>query len=719
MKLPKLPNTRALQSISKVSFGALNEKSSSRDGQIKNMLDITGAELPFLSVRGCRSRFIPGDTDVKLKGFGFDGGIPYIVTNKDGVSRFYYNGALKGEWADTKGDRKTFCTVGRYIVIYPDAVYYKKEDTAGIEEYKKTYDCETAYECDVCYVAKNDNGEYLIDTSTGSGLRASLPIGDEESVRYGDAFQNQVNTAAGDEEIFGKVFFPGDVINLYSEFDGVIQPKRSGLAFDYPLTVTAVKPSEGTFYENFETDITMICERDTTVYHFNRVKRGIPKGYLEEFGAVSSSFEVKYLADLADNPDEILLVCEYASGIQFTDGWYLFKTEEYFGQGICQSGVCQITPCVFGCPLALSVRSLGVYKRDGRLEFCVCVNKSDFPGIDDNVYLSERILLSDVTNTAVYVANKVPSLDMACSRDGRIFGICQNTLYSCAIGDIFSWYRYEGLASDSYALEIPGKGQFTAIVPYDSTICLFKNDRVIKLYGSLPSEFTTREVLLDGVKQGCASTVCVINGTLYYVGDRGVFIYTGHLPTLISDVLGAKFKDNMCAARDGESYYLDCENALYVYDTVLCGWYKQKSIDFTGYAFDGTDVYFLSDCCITASNEKAMLQGFDQDSELSIYKVCEQNTGGSIEFGDFYLDTFNKKRVSRILLRIEAEDGCEIDVSVSYDGKDFERAYSGNFGKMRGVRTIPITPQRCDRFALKITGSTFFRLEGISICLRV
>ena len=83
------------------------------------------------------------------------------------------------------------------------------------------------------------------------------------------------------------------------------------------------------------------------------------------------------------------------------------------------------------------------------------------------------------------------------------------------------------------------------------------------------------------------------------------------------------------------------------------------------------------------------------------------------EFGDFTDGSLNRKAMSKLQLRMELEDGASVQISVQYDGGEWETLWYITQGKKRSIQ-IPIVPRRCDHYRLKIAGTGMWRLYAMA-----
>lgn len=113
MKLPQLPYADGIQQAQQTEFGGLNHTLGAGDGELYDMVNLTGDYYPMLASRRKRMRYRTLEAPGGL--FAWD---KLAWVDGDG---FYYAGERKGTVAP---GQKTFAALGAYIVIFPDKAYY-------------------------------------------------------------------------------------------------------------------------------------------------------------------------------------------------------------------------------------------------------------------------------------------------------------------------------------------------------------------------------------------------------------------------------------------------------------------------------------------------------------------------------------------------------------------------------------------------------------------
>ena len=134
----------------------------------------------------------------------------------------------------------------------------------------------------------------------------------------------------------------------------------------------------------------------------------------------------------------------------------------------------------------------------------------------DKLYFYENVFKLDGSEgTTEYtesgnltVRRTVPDLNYLCENENRLWGCDGRTIYASKLGDPFNWNVYEGLDTDSYAVDTGSAGDFTGCVSFLGYPVFFKEDHIYKVYGSLPSNFEVMGSATLGV-QGAAELATV------------------------------------------------------------------------------------------------------------------------------------------------------------------------------------------------------------------
>ena len=163
---------------------------------------------------------------------------------------------------------------------------------------------------------------------------------------------------------------------------------------------------------------------------------------------------------------------------------------------------------------------------------------NDFIVVEGVVSYSE-ITIDSVNrfHAGITIERLVPDMDYVVCSANRLWG-CKsgtvddknvNEIYVSALGDAKNWNRFDGIASDSYAVSIGEAGDFTGAAVLSGTPVFFKERCAVKIYGNAPSNYETVTVSLDGVERGSSFSTVSVDGILLYKSRRGIFAYSGVL----------------------------------------------------------------------------------------------------------------------------------------------------------------------------------------------
>lgn len=303
----------------------------------------------------------------------------------------------------------------------------------------------------------------------------------------------------------------------------------------------------------------------------------------------------------------------------------------------------------------------------------------------------------------VKVTRKIPAFDYICESNNRLWGVSneEKTIFASALGDPTNFYAYRGVATDSYALPVATAGDFTGCCKLSSSVLFWKEQVLHKVLGSYPAEYVMYTYEMEGVRAGCEKSMTIINDALFYVGLHGVFTYAGGTPADISQVFGEHLLTEGVGGTDGEKYYLSVldngKEALYVFSPNDGVWLREDSFRFTDIARDGEDVYLLRR---------------DGSVWLADSREPDPQIEWSLEYKPFYETIEGRKRVSRLLIRMEMPRGAWFRVETSTDDEPWQEA-----GLIKGPRadTVPlqIQPRRGDQYKVRLRGHGPCVIKGV------
>lgn len=334
----------------------------------------------------------------------------------------------------------------------------------------------------------------------------------------------------------------------------------------------------------------------------------------------------------------------------------------------------------------------------------------------DKMYFYEYIFTLDgsegttpYTETgSLKVERTVPDLLYLCENENRLWGCDGTTIYASKLGDIFNWNVYEGLATDSYAVDTGSAGTFTGCISFLGYPIFFKEDHIYKVYGSRPDNYEIMSSATLGVAKGGDRSLAIAGEMLFYLSSAGYMAYSGGIPQPVGSAFGMEKHKKAVGGSDGLKYYVSAEDAggvkrLYVYDTQKRMWHiedETAAMDFC--RWDGT-TYLLA--------ENGKIWTVDRDEGENE----EEDFDWFAEFGDITDDDPNKKGVSKFQIRLELEDGASCQLKARFDSVgDWIPAGEELTADVKRSYYLAIVPHRADHYRLRLEGHGGCRVYSIA-----
>lgn len=398
--------------------------------------------------------------------------------------------------------------------------------------------------------------------------------------------------------------------------------------------------------------------------------------YSGEFGSLESSWEGTSLTFTNGQlyGDEVDANCIEAAGVDWSD---------YFnpGDAVTISG-CTVHPENNKTPIIREISG-------------------------DKLYFYEYTFVLDGEGITPYtetgtlsIKRTVPDLKYICENENRLWGCDDTTIYASKLGDIFNWNVYDGLDTDSYAVDTGSAGIFTACVSYLGYPIFFKEDHIYKVYGSLPSNFEVMGSATLGVAEGSSKSLAIAGEILFYLSRSGIMAYSGGIPQPVSENFGVERFKNAAAGSDGMKYYVSMESdgyKLYVYDVQKGLWHIEDGTHATHFAMYDGNIYFLND------EGEIWISGNIQDPPEGT--TLEPSVEWMAEFTDYTDDDPYKKGIAKILVRVELDAGATMDTYMKFDSQDWIKVNGTLTTNVKRSYYLPIIPRRADHYRIKFQGT--------------
>jgi hypothetical protein len=312
---------------------------------------------------------------------------------------------------------------------------------------------------------------------------------------------------------------------------------------------------------------------------------------------------------------------------------------------------------------------------------------------------------------AVTIARRVPDMDFVFCHENRLWGCRGDTIYCSKLGDIYNWNVFDGIASDSWSVETGTPGDFTAAASYGGCARFFKEHAIITVYGDYPGEYALQTQEQLGVAAGSGRSLAAINAHLFYLSPLGPCAYGGSSPQLIAEDFGVTRYRNGIGGTDGRKWFLRMTDEhgaghLFVFDTGRNMWVREDALDVIDFAWCSGDIY-------AQTADAIWILGRPLNAPADA--VEEEPVKWWAEFGDIASRSPNKKRVTKVQLRLEMEDKCAARVWMKYDSEADWRKAAELTARRKRSAVIPVIPRRLDHFQLRIEGQGDCRISSLAI----
>lgn len=668
--LPKLPNANKLTKSYQVDFRGLNHTVGAADSEIYDMKNLTSDHYPVLSPRGKRKVIRTLEEPSAMLCYGEH--MAWIDR-----TNFYYDGEIYG--TVTAGE-KTMAVLTDRIIIMPDKKYFDIRTAEAKGQYETLSALKAA-------VTNPDMGDvYIVGTQEPAVGYLMLyywngtefaylgrTFGNvEESYtalvtfpRYGKLYdaKAEANTIQSTNVDWSDFFRAGDAVTIRG---CTRQPKNNKTA-----VIREIDGNKMYFYENVFTLDAYRYTHVTTKFLERTDDHGIPKYYY--FYA-----ENKWLKFTLDNMEGVSTI-EGFTGFEAghkivyqkvfdNKKWELCSSENYF-MVIPTTEVTDVPP-------------------------------------DADILDFIKIGADTEEQNAITITREMPDMDFIFTAGNRLWGAKGDTIYGSKLGDPLNFNVFDGLATDSYSVDLGTPGDATAGIEYNGYPIFFKEDGIFKLYGDYPQNFQMYATMKQGVRKGCGKSLVIAGDILYYVSRYGVMAYSGGVPTWIGEPIGKQILKAV-AAGGGQKYYLSAYDGevwdLYVYDANRGMWHREDDLHLMDAGYNGAVIGLSAEGRILA-----LSPGYEGSG------TEEEAVPWMVEFADMVFGSPNRKGIGKMQFRFGFEEPGEVVISVKYDSGEWEQVMTVS-GRTKESRVIPLIPRRCDHFKIRLESRNRVNIYGMTV----
>lgn len=339
------------------------------------------------------------------------------------------------------------------------------------------------------------------------------------------------------------------------------------------------------------------------------------------------------------------------------------------------------------------------------------------------------------------IRRAVPDLNYVCLDKNRLWGCIYsegadgtiiNEIYASKLGDPKNWNQFQGISTDSYRLSVGAPGLWTGCISFQGNPVFFKDNVIIKIYGSMPSNYQMSQTDARGVQYGSSRSLAIVDELLFYKSNADICAYDGSYPVSVSDALGRETKYyNAVGGGFLGKYRVSMQDYMgkyihFIYDTQRRIWSKEDELELKQItASESGDVYGT---VYGASDHKIYALGSSDKDEFAgmTGTMAQLNRPTSEEWVNWWAETGDQgyeypdfKYVSKIVLRAYVPHKSEIKVLISYDDRKYEQVaiLRGNSDVMS--QTMSIIPYRCDHYRIRFEGHGDVRIYSMTTSLEI
>ena len=655
MRLPYVTPSNARRKHQTMRFAGVNYGDGVADGELENSRNVTSERFPCLSPRAGRSR--EGEHESATAVYYKNG--QFVVNGTE----LLYNGEVI---ANVTEGKKQFASVNTKVVIFPDKIMYDTA-TGVVRRLSAVYTAQpSAAEFTDKKTITVHQGAYH-DVVVGRGNIGGAVSNDDLTMRPNDKFVHYtkmtLNTETGEWSLVGQKTTV--IANIRKE-------TLEGGYTDHEVTKSYVQV--GTIFTK-ATDVStgaVLVDLDPAKQFAVVTKK---YAYAPTYPATSSrpgyTKSPKYGFDYEIHEIQ---------GESY-DAFAGFEALGFLVGDTVEIGGCVTKAANNG---AYTIRGLATTTDDqGNTLYQIL--------FDDEVFSQTGVEIEGMLS----ITRKTPNLSVICESNNRLWGAEGNTIFASALGDPTNFYTYDGLDTDSYAVGVASEGVFTGCCGFGNSVLFWKEDKLHKILGAYPSQYTMYEYNVPGVKRGSENSLVNVNEVIYYHGREGVYRYSGGSPELISENFGLRRFQEAAAGAEGDRYYISMQDVaskewgLWVYDILRGIWMQEDESQGMDFAYNEGKLYYIS------GDGGLMCVNPEESDEAVAWSATTTRMDEVVHERKYY---------PKLNIRLDLPVGSTFVVEVSQDDGAFRQigTFEGTTGK---TVILPILLPRCDNFRIRMSGS--------------
>ena len=306
--------------------------------------------------------------------------------------------------------------------------------------------------------------------------------------------------------------------------------------------------------------------------------------------------------------------------------------------------------------------------------------------------------------SGITISRNSQTFDFVCEHDNRLWACssANHEIYASKLGDPTNWNCYEGISTDSYTVSVGSDGDFTGCCSHMGYVLFFKERCIHMMYGSKPSNYQLNVKEMPGVREGCGSSLCVVNETLYYAGRDGIYSFDGAFPKKISEGILGAITEAVSSQQDA-LLYMSClkdgARTVLVYNPEYKTWHEEDDTEFQYAVYGGGKLWYID-----ANDALRTITGSDPEK-----------IHWFLESGDLQESSMEHKYISGTKFNFQLDAGAEANIYLRFDDDPLWHRKGTVHAIKPTTYTIPIVSERCQFFRWRIEGKGGMKLLAMGI----
>lgn len=711
MKLPNLPYGDQRMKQAMLAFGGVDYTPGAQSGQWEDTENVSCREYPALVPRESREATDPREGKTATG----DVTALYVYDQLAMVigTGFYYGDDPAPKCEVSEG-RKQIVTLGDYIIIYPDKVFYSMSGGEGAEQKTIPIPYSPGVNC-----GQTPNNQYTItlpasDTSYSTDGTAGETLDGKGGVSVVNPTVTVKRSSIGGSDYISASFDSvrrGETIRI-ENVDYIVLNTETETRQYWPnkkrqyVTLHFGLYTDGEYVEH-GTIGGWAYAADTTPYESGGTVDVWKKpGGVEQAKHLNQIVIGDLINNVYDTDNHVYSYdkVEYIDRTLYTDHYYYteIRTKHYVGAETSYATWASYFGQFIGRGTQVRFEAEGV-----TIDTAVDIFTDRTLKLTDDIRALNGLSFTLSTRT-----EDQPDMEYICVHNNRLWGVAGNKIYASEWGYPINFTQNTtDTQKDPWDTEVAEDGEWTGIISYSGALLAFKEHVMYKIVGTMPENYTVYTYHVEGIKKGCHKSAVIIGEVLYYMGPGGVYAYSGSVPQLISENFGTRVYSDAVAGTEGRKYYISAKRPdgdldvwdLHVLDTEKGIWLREDHLEVYDFARYKSKLYALD-------SQGRMLVFGSGNETISWYAVTAKL------YEDIRTQYINipieHHSYSRFVIRVELDAGSTFNVETSYDGEAFTLCYK-QLASRGQVYNVPIVPRRCDNMRIRLSGTGYFRLLGI------